>query len=526
MLVAVMLGLVGSLLQSQPVAPADLLRQAEEKIQAEQLDLAEALLQQAVRQAPADLQTLYRLGYVQYRRRELAPARASFAAVVKLAPPADNSRYFLGRIALLENKPKEAIQWLEPVVASNGTNFDAASQLAKAYAAAGEPGKAVQSLKTAVNQAPWDGALYYRLGRLYKQTGENELAEDAFDTSARLHSATSEDVQTLMRTSELLREAKPVEALQLSQRILERVGAAPVSLVALGVLLVQSKLPSEALKAFEQAAALDANLFQAHFNYGLALLNLDRARDALAPLRRAFTLLPQSQEAGVTLGLAAVMNQQYAEALAPLELAWKRDHSNTRLGALVATVYLRTGAPAKAVPVLRALPRRKDDPTVHFLLIEALDASGASEQAMQVASELQQQFPSLAQAHMAAAQELVKAGKYQQAGAAFQKALELDPGRREAELGLADSLQKSGRHEAALEHYRAAGAGLPARLGEARSLIALRQLEQARKVLEDALPEYPSDASLRLELSRVYARLGEPERAAEQARMVEQLRAR
>jgi tetratricopeptide (TPR) repeat protein len=112
---------------------------------------------------------------------------------------------------------------------------------------------------------------------------------------------------------------------------------------------LQILLPAEALKAFERAANLDASLFQAQFNHGLALLKLSRAADALAPLRLAFELLPQSQEAATTFGLAAVMNQRYAEAVPPLELAWKRDPANTRLGALVATAYLRTGDPAKAI---------------------------------------------------------------------------------------------------------------------------------------------------------------------------------
>jgi Flp pilus assembly protein TadD len=90
MQVVAMLGLLGALLQAQPSRTADLLQQAEEKIKAEQLDLAEALLQQAVHQAPADTEALYRLGYVQYRRRKLTLARSTFAAVVKLAPPAHN----------------------------------------------------------------------------------------------------------------------------------------------------------------------------------------------------------------------------------------------------------------------------------------------------------------------------------------------------------------------------------------------------------------------------------------------------
>jgi tetratricopeptide (TPR) repeat protein len=412
------------------------------------------------------------------------------------------------------------------VVTSGQTSFDAASQLARAYAAAGEPRKAVPVLKTAIGQTPWDGALYYRLGQLYKQTGESELARDAFETSTRLKSATREDVEILMRTSALLAEGKPADAIELSARISQRAAVEPDALVALGVILGNAKLPAEALKVFERAAALDTNLFQAQFNYGLALLKLDRTQDALAPLSRAFELLPQSQEAVMALGLAAVMNHRYAAAVAPLELAWKRDAGNTRLGALLATAYLRTGEASRAVAILREVSSRNgDDPAAQLLLVEALDASGDSAKALETALQLQKQFPRLAPAHMAAAQQLVKSGKYQQAAAAFDEVLKLNPGQAEAELGLADSLQKSGRHEAALDHYRAAGASLPSRLGQARSLIALKQLEDARKLLEDVLREYPSDVTLRLELSRVYARLGQPGLAAEQAKIIEQLRA-
>ena len=127
---------------------------------------------------------------------------------------------------------------------------------------------------------------------------------------------------------------------------------------------------------------------------------------------------------------------------------------------------------------------------------------------------------------MAAAQQLVKAGRYQEAGVAFGEVLKLNPAQPEAELGLADSLQKSGQYAAALEHYRAAGPSLAARLGEARILVSLKKPEEARKVLEDTLPQYPSDVPLRLELSRIYARLGQSALAAEQAKIVEELRAR
>src|SRR6185369_3023224 len=147
------------------------------------------------------------------------------------------------------------------------------------------------------------------LGQLHQKIGEQELARDAFETSTRLKSATAEDVGIMLRTSQMLASGKPSEAIGVSAQILERNVVEPDTLVALGVLLGNAGLPAEALKAFERAANLDASLFQAQFNYGLALLKLSRAADGLAPLRRAFELLPQSQEAATTFGLAAVMNQ-------------------------------------------------------------------------------------------------------------------------------------------------------------------------------------------------------------------------
>lgn len=508
-------------LQSNPRA-AELLRQAEAKIQAERFAEAEPLLQQAVRQDPSNTEALYRLAYAEYRQRKLIPARTHFNAVLRLAPPAHNSRYFLGRIALLENKPKEAVAWLEPVAASGLTIYDADSQLGAAYAAIGAVPKAIAALKRAITHAPWAGALYYRLGQLHQKAGETELAKEAFDTATRLNAASREDVETLMRTAALLGEGKRPEALESGAKIQDR----PDALVALGVLYGNAKMSAEALLAFERAAALDKTSFQAHFNHGLALLRSGKPVDALQPLTIALELLPQSQEAAMTLGLAAVMCQRYEGAIAPLEMARQRDATNPKLAALLGTAYLRTNEAKRAVPVLKQAAETATDPAPLLLLVEALNSTEATTEALDAARLAQKRFPDSPQAHMAAAQQLVRLGRYQEARPAFEQTLKLAPGQPEAELGLADALQKAGQHQAAAAHYRAAGAGLPAVLGLARSLAALRQLEEARAVLEAQLNQNREDATLRQELSRVYARLGLADLAAEQARIAEQLRAR
>src|SRR4051812_44152310 len=78
----------------------ELLSAAEARIEAEDLSTAESLLLTARKQDPGSMEVRYRLGYVHYRQRNLTQARVEFGDVVKRAPPAWYSRYFLGRIAL------------------------------------------------------------------------------------------------------------------------------------------------------------------------------------------------------------------------------------------------------------------------------------------------------------------------------------------------------------------------------------------------------------------------------------------
>ena len=512
------------------VTPEDLLNQAEQKIREEQFAAAEPILVRAQKLDPSHLQVLYRLGYVRYRQRKLAAARQDFVTVVKSAPPAYYSRYFLGRIALLENKPQEAVTWLEPILTAGEPVFDTAAQLAAAYAASGVRDKAVSALRTAIAGTPWDAALYYRLGRLHAQTGEKELAAEALENSRRLRNASREDVEILMQVSQLLASGKRAEALQAAAKIRDRAGTDPNALVALGVIYGAGNLQAEALDAFERAAAADPRFFQAQYNRGLALLKLNRSAEAEQALAVASDLLPQSLDASRALGLAAVMNQRYADAIAPLERVWHAGPSNARVGALLATAFLRTGAPAKAAAILSAdVFRSCTEPAPWLLRVEALNAAEDSEGALGAAQEAQKCFPGNAQVQLAAAQQLARLGRYQDAGAVFAQTLKLAPGYPEAELGLADALARSGDHERALAHYRAAfgapSTALAAPAGAARSLVALRRVDEARQVLEEAVASHPSEVTLHIELARVYARLGQSALAAEHTKIVDKLSA-
>jgi hypothetical protein len=182
-----------------------------------------------------------------------------------------------------------------------------------------------------------------------------------------------------------------------------------------------------------------------------------------------------------------------------------------------------------AVDVLRGdLLRSSSEPAPLLLRVQALNALDNPEAALETAEEARSRFPQAPEAQMAVAQQLARLGRYQDARFAFAETLKLAPNYLEARAGLADTLARAGDHTSAVEHYRSLLAGgytsASVRAGLARSLVALRDLEEARKVLEDGITNDPSEIAFRVELSRVYARLGKPELASEQAKIAEKLR--
>ena len=506
------------------------LSQAEALIAQERLPEAETLLKDLTAQQPDDVQVRFRYAYVQFRLRKLEAAEQSFLHVLKAAPPGLESQYFLGRIALLQERPADAIRWLLPVVKAHDTTYDAAAQLAAAYVKAGQLEAAVQPLQEAIRRDPWDGSLYYRLGRLYGSLGQPELAREALGVSAKLRAASRTTVEALMAAGTSFRAGRLTDAIAQLQQIADGPNPEPDVLLAAGLLYTEMQQPSLAAGVFERAAKATPTLFAAQFNHGLALLRGGGQPAAALPvLEKAVTLLPQSAEAQRTLGLAAVMARDYERAIAPLEQARHLEPANTRVATLLATAYLRTGKTDKAVAVLQPLARTAPDPATGLMLMEALQKSGRQEDALAAAREVHRRFPDDITATMALAQSLTVAGKFQEARPLFAAVVADGNPPPEAILGLADALQKAGEHAPACEQYRKALAyravTLHARLGLARSLMSLRQYDEARRILEEGQRDHGTEPALYVELARLYTRLSQPDLAAQASRRVEELKA-
>jgi len=195
-------------LAGDPESPEELLGRADAIIKQENFADAAKLLDSAARAHPESAAILYRRGYVYFRWRKLEVAKNDFRAVVQLAPPALHSRYFLGRIALLEGHSREAITWLEPAAAARPPIFDAAAQLGKAFLDANQLKEARAATEAALEQTPWDGSLHYRLARIYQQLGEAQLAKREFAATQRNKASDESSSRNLLNARSIFRRVR------------------------------------------------------------------------------------------------------------------------------------------------------------------------------------------------------------------------------------------------------------------------------------------------------------------------------
>ncbi|MDQ6706212.1 MAG: tetratricopeptide repeat protein, partial [Acidobacteriota bacterium] len=406
---------------------------------------ASARLIFAISAWPESADQIFQKGTELFGRRDLAAARQEFLQLTKTPSHAPKSRYYLGRIALLESKPVEAVEWLEPIAANIPPIFDAPAQLSRAYLDAGQIDKAKSMTEHALRQAEWDGALHYRMGRIYQQLGDSEGAQKEFAESVRLKSADRESVELLLQCSQRLASGAAEDAMHIRQMLLDNPSLDPDVLVALGLTFTGAGLQAESLEPFRIAVKRDPSFFQAQYNAGLALLKLGRAGEATAYLEAARRLAPELSDSNSGLAVAYVLQARYADATAPLEKWRALQPANARALTMLGLAYLRTNAAGRAVPVLRDAVRfAHGDPKPYFLLVEALNGAEQQAAALEVADDVLKLFPALPQAHLAKAQQLARLGRYRDSGPLFARAAELAPGQIDGLLGLAEVQQKQG----------------------------------------------------------------------------------
>jgi len=131
------------------------------------------------------------------------------------------------------------------------------------------------------------------------------------------------------------------------------------------------------------------------FNYGVALSELGRVEESLAPLNKCLNLDPSYDNAAIAIGVSLSKLQRYDEAEVVLKAAAKIQPDNALVKQNLAATLARAGKPAEALPYFRQAASLAPDSSVALMaLAHCLDSMDAHhKEALKVYKQVVKRFP-------------------------------------------------------------------------------------------------------------------------------------
>ena len=190
----------------------------------------------------------------------------------------------------------------------------------------------------------------------------------------------------------------------------------------LGLLLVDSR-PEDAIQQYQLALQIKPDYAEAHNNWGVALVQMNRVPEAIEHYKQALRIRPDYPEVNYNLGIALIRAGRMTEAVRP----WQS-----------------------------TLQARPDDAEAHYNFGVVLGQLGKDQEAIGHWEEALRLKPDLAEAHFNLGVALVRLGRTQEARDHWQQALRLKPDYAEAHYNLGVALERAGKVQEAIKHWEQA----------------------------------------------------------------------
>lgn len=269
----------------------------------------------------------------------------------------------------------------------------------------------------------------------------------------------------------------------------------------LGIACYQLHDFSKALHEFSLALAKTPNSVPANLFSGLALLKLQRPREALPYLKRAYTLRPDAAEIVIALAQAQVGSGETAQARHSYQRATRLEPQNAE-----AWYGLGITERALAEEILKTSPNLRK--------AESRSLMDASQQAITNATKLE---PSSFHAHMILGELFRIAEQYSQAVQEYEIVTTQQPNLGAAWAGLATAYSAAGEDDKALIAGKRALELDPADASTyavvAATLLRQGDASAAEPYAQHALQIQPSLTSAHIVLAKIFLSRQQPEKA-------------
>jgi tetratricopeptide (TPR) repeat protein len=322
---------------------------------------------------------------------------------------------------------------------------------------------------------------------------------------------------------------------------------------------LDAKQPALAIPEFQAAVAIDPENVDAQANLGVLLFFQGKAADSIPHFRAALERQPGLTKIQGLLGMAESRTLDFADARKDMEAAFPsvQDlHFQVQLGLELVGLYAQGGDLDKAATLLGQLKKAAPDnaEVLYAAYRTYSDLAGESMLALSLAA------PDSAQMHQLLAHEDTRQGNTDAAIAQYRKAIAIDPHLPGVHFELAELLRSSadekvkkeaeqeyhaallensqdqkaifrlaeidaqkGNTEQAYKGYSKAvelqPADADAKLGLAKTLIAMNQTDKALALLEDTVKMEPTNATAHYRLATLYRQMGRVDDAKRQVEL-------
>jgi len=262
------------------------------------------------------------------------------------------TRLAAGDKLVAEGKHAQAAVEYRAAVQADRQNGQASQKLARAYAAAGNLGPALQEFVRVGDLLPNDTTAQLEATRALLELGR---FEDARTRAEGILAREPRNVQAhLLRATAAAQMKDADAALTNLAEAVKLDPTRPVSFLNLAALQAQRGENAEAEAAFKQALAVDPKFVQAYTSFANYYWGVGRRADAEQILRQATKENPDSAEASMSLAKMLILMRRPGEAEEPLKRAAETSKEpEARL--LLADYYVARGRTDAARPLLEDL---------------------------------------------------------------------------------------------------------------------------------------------------------------------------
>lgn len=410
------------------------------------------LVDQLLRSAPDNVRVLQLAALIALQRNALASAEAHLNKALTLAPDLLRPRALLAQTYLRSGQPAKAIEVLKPAL-ERGTDLEAMTLAAEAYLQQGDSAESEAYFKRAAKLSPDDPKVRTALALTHLARGQVDVA---FSELRRIAESDKGTLAELTLISAHLRRGEADAALKVIDTLEQKTPGQALAPNLRGQVLLQKKDAAGARKSFEAALSRDPAYFPAVSS--LAALDAREGRPAEAGQRFESVIKanPRNVQALVALAeLRAKTGATKEDVASILERAIAADPASPIPRALLVDHWLGHGASKQALSIAQtaaaALPESLE---VLDALGRAQMAAGDINQAIQTFGKAAGLHPKASLPHLRLADAHLLAKNLQASEASLRRAIDLAPGLLRAQRGLIALTLQMKRPQAALQIAR------------------------------------------------------------------------